>query len=508
MRAGSHGEFWEHGPRAGAWLLGKWRLDRLLGRGGMSSVYSATHRNGNQVAIKILHPELASRARLRQRFLREGYIANRVNHPGAVRVLDDGVDGSCAFLVMELLQGQDLESLRSRRGGTLPAGEVMWLADRILEVLGAAHAAGIIHRDLKPQNLFVTVDGCAKLLDFGVASLRGVPGFTTLTDAAVLPGTPGYMAPEQVRGRKNALGAHTDIWGLGATLFRLLTGEAVYVAQTPGEMMVATATQPARAVRRVRSDIPLKLAQIGDQALASDPSARWPSAEAMRSALASLRPVTASLRTGTASLRTGTAPLVTPVVAQSTSEATWDASQAEQSHQRDRTLFDEAPNSQHAPGTAPLVTEVPVRRNRWRRVFLFAAPLAVSGLWVRLNPDVSRTLPVWRAVQPPTATAQQLQAASTQRPGASMAAAVPEPGATFVHSAPSMPSQTAPPRLQSAMAKSKPAEFSSSASVASGSASSPPVHPPRQVPRAPAAESATSKLPASVSGRDLLRRRH
>lgn len=389
MSLGAHRECREQRwPSAGGWLSGKWRLDRLLGRGGMSSVYAATHRNGNQVAIKILHPELASQARLRQRFLREGYIANRVAHPDAVRVLDDGQDGPCAFLVMELLRGQDLESLRSGCGGTLPVGEVVWLTERILAILDAAHAADVIHRDIKPQNLFVTVDGRVKLLDFGVASLRGVPGFTTLTDTAVLPGTPGYMAPEQVRGHQHALGPHTDIWGLGATLFRLLTGQAIYLARTPGEMMVATATQPARAILRVRPDLPSRLAEIVDKALASNPGSRWPSAEAVRVALAPLQ-ATRGLR-------------AVPISAQSCSDTTWDASRLEQGRHNERTHIDELGVKPDVRGEAASVERVPAapKRRVGRVAALLGASLTAVGLSAALTPVAQRAPLGWRAAGP------------------------------------------------------------------------------------------------------------
>ena len=159
--------------RVGATLRDKWRLDSLLGVGGMAAVYAATHRNGARGAIKILHAELAVDAGVRQRFLREGYAANTVAHRGVVKVLDDDVleDGS-VFLVMELLEGESLESRRERMGGRLPPPDVLSAADQLLDVLIAAHAKGIVHRDLKPDNVFVTTDGQVKVLDFGIAKLR------------------------------------------------------------------------------------------------------------------------------------------------------------------------------------------------------------------------------------------------------------------------------------------------------------------------------------------------
>jgi eukaryotic-like serine/threonine-protein kinase len=175
--------------RLGIVLRGKYRLDRVLGIGGMATVYAATHRNKKHVAIKMLHPELSNRENIRTRFLREGYVANSVDHLGAVSVLDDDVaeDGS-AFLVMELLHGSAIDELAAREG-RLSVALVLSIADALLAVLEAAHDKGIIHRDLKPANLFLTNDGRLQVLDFGIARLHDE---TTgeATAAGAMLGTP------------------------------------------------------------------------------------------------------------------------------------------------------------------------------------------------------------------------------------------------------------------------------------------------------------------------------
>src|SRR5262249_18509095 len=147
--------------RIGTVIRDKYRLDRLLGIGGMASVYAAEHRNGRRVAVKLLHPELSLNREIRERFLREGQAANRVGHPGAVAALDDDVleDGS-AFLVMEMLEGSSLEDLVERRQFSIQ--ELCAVGCELLNVLEAAHQAGIVHRDIKPANLFVTNDGALK----------------------------------------------------------------------------------------------------------------------------------------------------------------------------------------------------------------------------------------------------------------------------------------------------------------------------------------------------------
>ncbi|HEX4515419.1 MAG TPA: serine/threonine-protein kinase, partial [Polyangiaceae bacterium] len=158
--------------RVGTVLEGKYALEALLGYGGMAAVYRATHRNGHRVAVKILHPELSISEDVRARFLREGYVANKVDHAGAVRVIDDDVaeDGS-VFLVMELLEGSTLEHRWQMAGRRLGVDEVVAWTVKLLDVLAAAHARGIVHRDIKPENLFVTERGELKVLDFGIARL-------------------------------------------------------------------------------------------------------------------------------------------------------------------------------------------------------------------------------------------------------------------------------------------------------------------------------------------------
>src|SRR5262245_32325664 len=235
--------------RLGQVLREKWRVDMLLGLGGMAAVYAATHvNNGRRVAIKLLHTELSTNGEVRTRFLREGYVANKLEHPGSVAVLDDDVaeDGS-AFLVMELLEGETLEDRRERTG-TLPVHEVLSLADRLLDVLAAAHDRGIVHRDIKPENVFLTREGTVKVLDFGIARMREISGSRmTLTSTGAI-GTPAFMPPEQARGRWDDVGPHSDIWSVGATMYTLLAGQLVHNAETVNELMLAAMTKPAQPI--------------------------------------------------------------------------------------------------------------------------------------------------------------------------------------------------------------------------------------------------------------------
>ncbi|HEY6459342.1 MAG TPA: protein kinase [Polyangiaceae bacterium] len=271
--------------RVGAVLCGKYQLVALLGVGGMASVYAAKHlRNANRVAVKVLHPEIALDAGFRSRFLREGYAANSVEHPGTVRVLDDdrAEDGS-VFLVMELLEGETLEARCERFGHALAAPEVVTIGRQLLLVLQAAHAKGIVHRDIKPENVFVTRDGVLKVLDFGVARLReGSPRRTRSGDVF---GTPAFMPPEQALGRTSEVDALSDVWAVGATLFTLLSGRLVHEAETGQEMLVYAATRPARSLASVAPGAPPALVAVVDRALALRKEDRWPSALAMAQAL-------------------------------------------------------------------------------------------------------------------------------------------------------------------------------------------------------------------------------
>ncbi len=272
--------------RVGQILKAKWRLESVLGIGGMATVYAAIHRNRSRVAIKMLHPEVAVSQDVTARFLREGYVGNAVAHPGTVRVLDDDItEDGAPFLVMELLEGESLGA-RLDRDGPLPPHEVAQLGYQLLDVLTAAHAAHIVHRDLKPDNIFLTYEGRVKVLDFGIARLRAAAHESSAsTQAGSLLGTPAFMAPEQALGRWKEVDERTDIWAVGATLFTLLTGRFVHEAEAVQEQLVLAATSKAPSVQTYAPQAPLWLAQVVDRALAFGRDARYPDARSMQTAL-------------------------------------------------------------------------------------------------------------------------------------------------------------------------------------------------------------------------------
>jgi serine/threonine-protein kinase len=274
--------------RIGQVLRGKWRIERLLGVGGMAAVYEGLHRNGKRGAIKLLHPEISIDEDARRRFLREGYAANRVEHPGAVSVLDDDVaEDGAVFLVMELLEGRSVgEVAEAQPGARLDVATTLNIADQALDVLTAAHHRGIVHRDLKPDNLFLKRDGTLKVLDFGLARVQDhQSGAATATRTGSAMGTPAFMAPEQALGNWSEVDGRTDLWAIGATMFSLLTGRLVHEAATMQQLFLAAMTKPAPPLRSIRPDVPPAIAAVVDRALAFNRDARWSDAHAMQRAL-------------------------------------------------------------------------------------------------------------------------------------------------------------------------------------------------------------------------------
>jgi len=273
--------------RVGTTLNDKWTLESLLGLGGMGAVYAGLHRNGARAAVKVLHHSLAKHTGVRARFLREGYAANRVDHPGVVKVLDDdvvagGPDAGTAYLVMELLDGESLET-RRHRGLALSERDFLLAADAVLDVLEVAHRSGVVHRDIKPDNLFITGagDGQARVrvLDFGLARmLEGRP----MTVFGVAIGTPPFMSPEQAAGRNDEVDGRTDLFALAASGFRLLTGRRIHEGSTPIELVQKMAGLPAPRVQTVAPGMSDVVARVLDRALEFRRDDRYESAAAMR----------------------------------------------------------------------------------------------------------------------------------------------------------------------------------------------------------------------------------
>ncbi len=274
--------------RVGAVLNDKWTLEKLLGVGGMAAVYEARHRNGARAAIKVLHRALSLEPTLRERFVHEGYAANRVEHADVVKILDDdtiqgGDDDGVPFLVLELLEGRSLED---RLGEKPPVTEreLLEMVDTVLGVLESAHARGIIHRDLKPENLFLVADPESgrvrvKVVDFGIARSMEGRGATV---HGIPMGTPAFMAPEQASGRIDDIDGRTDLFALGSTMFTVLAGRAVHEGEDPLDVMYRVAKEQAVPIRSVAPNVSEACARIVDRALRLDRNERYADAAEMR----------------------------------------------------------------------------------------------------------------------------------------------------------------------------------------------------------------------------------
>jgi tRNA A-37 threonylcarbamoyl transferase component Bud32 len=273
--------------RIGSQIAGKYRLEMILGRGGMGTVYRATHTwTGRPVAVKLLHHEHAHDAASVSRFLREARAAAAVRHPNAVDVLDMGQDETgAAYLVLEYLEGDTLAAHLAQ--GRMAVDEVVRCFVPILEALEELHKAGVVHRDLKPANVFLAraVRGgiIPKLLDFGVAKVLEANS-SLVTTTGIVVGTPAYMAPEQAAGNGN-VGPWTDIWAAGTVLYECLTGELPFSAPTPSLMLVDVMTKTAPRLSTKRPDLSPALCAVVDRALAKEPADRFSSCTAMADAL-------------------------------------------------------------------------------------------------------------------------------------------------------------------------------------------------------------------------------
>ena len=267
--------------RLGQWINRKYCLESLLGVGGMATVYAARHRNGSRIALKMMHAEFSREEGVKTRFLREGYVANKVDHPGVVKILDDDEsEHGEPFLVMELLEGETLQQLWKRRKRKVPAAEALGIAEAVLDTLEPFHELKIVHRDLKPANIFITNDGEVKLLDFGVAQMREKG--EAMTRAGTALGTPSFMSPEQAMGKSEQLDGRSDVFSIGATLYAVLSGKRLHHGKSDNEAFILAATQPAPSLARVAPDLDTEVIALVDRALQWDRRKRFRSAADMR----------------------------------------------------------------------------------------------------------------------------------------------------------------------------------------------------------------------------------
>ncbi len=266
----------------GVVLAGKYKIERLLGRGGMGAVYAAQHELlCKRVAVKLLLTETGKNPEVLQRFLNEARAAARLDSEHVARVIDFGtLDDGVPFMVLEYLEGQDLSQLLMTRG-PLPIGEVVDYMLQACEGLADAHAHGIIHRDLKPSNLYLARGRNGsfriKVLDFGISKVSDdslAP--KALTSTRGMLGTPLYMSPEQFS-RPKEIDSRSDIWQLGVCMYELLSGAPPFVFETLGEQISAIMHNPIPPLAEKRPDVPVALEQAIRSSLERDVSLRFPS---------------------------------------------------------------------------------------------------------------------------------------------------------------------------------------------------------------------------------------
>ncbi len=270
---------------AGRIIAGRFRLERLLGKGGMGSVWVAHHLNLNiEVALKFIDASVAKRDDVASRFAQEAMAAAKVKSPHVVNILDYGTDAlGRAYIAMELLQGEELAQ-RLERAGRLPLADVCRIVVHACRGLGRAHAAGVVHRDLKPENLFLVDDDegfVTKVLDFGIAKAQSpVGGLTHHTGTGQILGTPLFMSPEQALGRGD-IDFRSDLYSLAVVAFRSLTGEVPFASEALGEIIVKISTEPVPSARARRPELPAAVDEWFRKAMHKDSGQRFGSAREM-----------------------------------------------------------------------------------------------------------------------------------------------------------------------------------------------------------------------------------
>ena len=279
-------------PRIGMVLQDRYRIVRVLGEGGMGTVYEGEHIViKRRVAIKALHAQFAQNPEIVARFHREALAATSVGHANIVEVTDMGqFPDKSAFMVLEFLEGRDWADDIEKQGPQ-PAAKTIRILSQVCDALDAAHAKGIVHRDLKPENIFLITRGdnadFAKVVDFGISKFHDSTD-KSMTKTGTAMGTPYYMAPEQAQGKKD-VGKSADIYSLGVILFQALTGQFPFDDESYPMLVLKICTEPAPELGLYRPDLPRELSDIVGRCLRKDPNQRFASCGDLKAALAPYR---------------------------------------------------------------------------------------------------------------------------------------------------------------------------------------------------------------------------
>ncbi len=303
-------------PQPGQVLAGKYRVERVLGEGGMGVVLAALHLQlDRRVALKFLRPELMQSREVVLRFSNEARNVGKIESEHVAKVLDVGVlEDGAPYMVMEYLEGSDL-SVIVKKSGALAGHDAIDYVLQACEALAEAHVKGIVHRDLKPANLFLTrrADGSPtiKVLDFGISKAALTGGEEQgLTQTSAVMGSPSYMAPEQLKSSRN-VDARTDVWSLGIILHELLTGEVAFKADTVPELYVAILQDAPTPLRRRRTDAPAGLEAIVLRCLEKEPARRFANVGELAAALQEFAPARAQTSVERIMKITGVSPTAT-----------------------------------------------------------------------------------------------------------------------------------------------------------------------------------------------------
>ncbi|WP_437729139.1 protein kinase domain-containing protein [Sorangium sp. So ce861] len=271
----------------GSVIAGRYRLERMLARGGMGAIWVARHvQLDAAVAIKLMAPEYAASTTARARFEREARAAAQLKIPNVVHVHDYGIEGETPFLVMELLDGEDLET-RLAREGRLSLAATLSVVAQVCKALRRAHEMGIIHRDLKPANLFLARqddEELVKVLDFGIAKAQGMLLAGKETKTGTLVGSPYYMSPEQVR-RSKTLDWRSDLWSVGVIAYRCVTGRLPFPGEEIGEVFVAICTEDVPLASSLAPELGPEVDRFFARAFMREPERRFQSASELAEAL-------------------------------------------------------------------------------------------------------------------------------------------------------------------------------------------------------------------------------
>jgi tRNA A-37 threonylcarbamoyl transferase component Bud32 len=269
----------------GAVLGGTYKLERLIGEGGMGSVYEASHtRVPRKFAIKLLNPEVVGNKEVFERFRREAELTSSLGHENIVQVFDfNHTEDNIPYMVLELLQGEDLAH-RIRSQGRLTLEQTMKLVDQMCGALEVAHANGIVHRDLKPQNIFLckrgSRDDLVKILDFGISKVLHASSHGTKT--GLIMGTPNYMSPEQAEGRVSDIDARTDLFAAATIIYECLTGKMVFDAPTPVGTIYQVCHGMPDPIRAFAPEVPETVERVLLHAMAKKRMDRYETIQAFR----------------------------------------------------------------------------------------------------------------------------------------------------------------------------------------------------------------------------------